>query len=122
MRQIKELNKNMILVITQWPSVIGQWVSWLLMLCFICSCSVSKQIGKQANSILLSDAAIATGHIGISIYEPATNKYWYNYNADKYFIPASNTKQPIHWPMPDGHLVMTNIMLLFKFFICIICH
>ncbi len=58
----------------------------------LASCSVSKQISKQATTILLNDTAISTGHIGISIYEPATNKYWYNYNADKYFIPASNTK------------------------------
>ncbi len=56
------------------------------------SCSVSRQISKNATSILLKDTAISTGQIGISIYEPATNKYWYNYNADKYFIPASNTK------------------------------
>ena len=56
------------------------------------SCSVSKQISKTANTILLNDTAISKGHIGISIYEPATNTYWYNYNADKYFIPASNTK------------------------------
>ncbi|MEO6251992.1 MAG: D-alanyl-D-alanine carboxypeptidase, partial [Ferruginibacter sp.] len=56
------------------------------------SCSVSKKISKQANAILLNDTAISKGHIGISIYEPATNTYWYNYNADKYFIPASNTK------------------------------
>ena len=61
-------------------------------LLFLSSCSVSKQISKQANLILLSDSAISTGHIGISIYEPATDKYWYNYNANKYFIPASNTK------------------------------
>jgi len=58
----------------------------------LCSCSVSKQISKQVNSILLNDTAISTGHIGISIYEPATNTYWYNYNATKNFIPASNTK------------------------------
>ncbi len=58
----------------------------------LASCSVSKQISKQATDILLKDTAISTGHIGISIYEPASNKYWYNYNADKYFIPASNTK------------------------------
>ena len=56
------------------------------------SCSVSKQIAKQANTILLSDTAISQGHIGISIYEPATGKYWYNYDATKYFVPASNTK------------------------------
>ena len=58
----------------------------------LASCSLSKQLSKQATDILLKDTAISTGHIGISIYEPASNKYWYNYNADKYFIPASNTK------------------------------
>jgi len=56
------------------------------------SCSVSKQISKQADAILLKDSAITKGHIGISIYEPATNTYWYNHNATKYFVPASNTK------------------------------
>ncbi len=56
------------------------------------SCSVSKQISNQAEKILLTDSAIRTGHIGISIYEPATGTYWYNYNADKNFIPSSNTK------------------------------
>ena len=56
------------------------------------SCSVSKQISKQAEKILITDSAIRTGHIGISIYEPATGTYWYNYNSDKNFIPASNTK------------------------------
>jgi len=72
--------------------VIGKWISCIIILGAISSCSVSKQIGKQANTILLNDTAIRTGHIGISIYEPATNTYWYNYNANKYFIPASNTK------------------------------
>ncbi len=56
------------------------------------SCSVSRQINKQAEIGLLKDSAISTGHIGICIYEPATNRYWYNYNSTHYFIPASNTK------------------------------
>ena len=60
--------------------------------CSLLSCSLNKQLGKQANKLLLRDSAIAAGHIGISIFEPATGKYWYNHNADKYFIPASNTK------------------------------
>lgn len=55
------------------------------------SCSVNKSIRKQAGQ-LLKDSAVNTGHMGISIYEPATGKYWYNYNANHYFIPASNTK------------------------------
>lgn len=56
------------------------------------SCSVSHQISQSADKILLKDSAISTGHIGISIYEPAINSYWYNYDATKYFVPASNTK------------------------------
>ena len=56
------------------------------------SCTVTRQISRQANNDLLKDSAIATGHIGISIYEPATGKYWYNFNAEKYFVPASNVK------------------------------
>ena len=56
------------------------------------SCTFTKRISKQANRVLLKDSAIKQGHIGISIYEPATGKYWYNYDAEKYFIPASNTK------------------------------
>ncbi|MFM6924121.1 MAG: D-alanyl-D-alanine carboxypeptidase [Ferruginibacter sp.] len=92
MKKIKESDSVMTLVRGNRSLVIGHWVSCLLILTFISSCSVSKQINKQAQTILLSDSAISTGHIGISIYEPATSKYWYNYNASKYFIPASNTK------------------------------
>ena len=55
-------------------------------------CSVSKQISKQANTFLLQDSALVNGQIGISIYEAATGKYWYSYQAEKYFVPASNTK------------------------------
>lgn len=40
----------------------------------------------------MNDSVIKTGHVGISIYEPATDTYWYNYDADKYFVPASNVK------------------------------
>lgn len=56
------------------------------------SCSINKQIGKQAANTVLKDSAINTGNIGICIYEPATKTYWYNYNSTHYFIPASNTK------------------------------
>ncbi len=56
------------------------------------ACTVSRQINKQAVQLLLHDSVISTGHTGISIYEPASGKYWYNYEATKYFVPASNTK------------------------------
>jgi D-alanyl-D-alanine carboxypeptidase/D-alanyl-D-alanine-endopeptidase (penicillin-binding protein 4) len=61
-------------------------------LLFTSSCSIHKKIAKQAADTVLKDSAIATGNIGICIYEPATSKYWYNYNSTHYFIPASNTK------------------------------
>lgn len=64
----------------------------IVLLVTLSSCSVSKQISRNANSLLLNDTAIRTGHIGISIYEPASNTFWYNYDAEKNFIPASNTK------------------------------
>ena len=77
-------------------SVIKQFLNWFGLfgcsLIMIVSCTVSKQIYKQANTILLKDSVINTGHIGISIYEPATDKYWFNYDATKYFVPASNVK------------------------------
>jgi D-alanyl-D-alanine carboxypeptidase/D-alanyl-D-alanine-endopeptidase (penicillin-binding protein 4) len=60
---------------------------------FITSCSLQKKIGKTA-AVALADSSLLNAHVGISIYEPATGKYWYNYNAEKYFVPASNTKLP----------------------------
>lgn len=56
------------------------------------TCFASAQISNLADSILLNDPVISTAHIGVSIYEPATNTYLYNYDAGKYFTPASNTK------------------------------
>lgn len=56
------------------------------------SCSVSKKISRQATKDVLRNEDFIHAHTGISIYEPATGKYWYNYQAEKYFTPASNTK------------------------------
>lgn len=63
-----------------------------LSLLFFTHHSFSQSISQLATNILLKDSAISKGNIGISIYEPATNRYWFNYNGTKYFIPASNTK------------------------------
>ncbi len=69
-----------------------------ILMCSFCllvaasSCSVNKQISRKASKLLLQDSAIRQGHIGISIYEPATGKFWYEHDAEKYFVPASNTK------------------------------
>lgn len=52
----------------------------------------TKRISNSAKENVLNDPALQTAHVGISIYEPATGKYWFNYQGDKYFVPASNTK------------------------------
>ena len=61
---------------------------------FLSSCSIQQKISKSAKQLVLSDSSLLTAHVGISIYEPSTGKYWYNYQGDKYFVPASNTKIP----------------------------
>ena len=59
---------------------------------FLISCSVSRQIGSWAKDDILNDTAVESAHVGISVYDPASSKYLYNYQGNKYFVPASNTK------------------------------
>jgi D-alanyl-D-alanine carboxypeptidase/D-alanyl-D-alanine-endopeptidase (penicillin-binding protein 4) len=70
------------------------FIFYFLLFIFFTSCSIEKQISKSAKDDVLSNKALTTAHVGISIYEPAANKYWFNYQGDKYFVPASNTKLP----------------------------
>ncbi|RYZ46195.1 MAG: hypothetical protein EOO14_24870, partial [Chitinophagaceae bacterium] len=55
-------------------------------------CGTTRNLQKAAQKNLLAAEALQTAHVGISIYEPATGKWWYNHQGDKYFVPASNTK------------------------------
>ncbi len=64
------------------------------LLTLLASCSIEKQIARSAKTEVLDAKALQTAHVGISIFEPAANKYLYNYQGDKYFVPASNTKIP----------------------------
>jgi len=56
------------------------------------SCSLQRKIAISAKENILNTPELQPAHIGISIYEPATGRYWYNYQGDKFFTPASNTK------------------------------
>ncbi len=49
-------------------------------------------IAKQAGKSMLHKQAFAPAHVGITVFDPEANKYIYNHNGDKLFIPASNTK------------------------------
>lgn len=66
----------------------------LIVVVLLASCSPARQVGKSARETVLNDEALRTAHVGISIYDPAAGKYLYNFQGDKYFVPASNTKIP----------------------------
>jgi serine-type D-Ala-D-Ala carboxypeptidase/endopeptidase (penicillin-binding protein 4) len=79
-------------VFNGFKKISAAWLLFIGSIWMLASCAVPKQISKQATKVLLKDSAISTGLIGICIYEPATSQYWFNYNATKFFVPASNTK------------------------------
>lgn len=56
------------------------------------SCSPFSRKARRAANVLISSPALKGAHAGICIYEPASDRYLYTYQADKYFVPASNTK------------------------------
>ncbi len=58
------------------------------------ACSVQKGISASARQLVLKDSSLLKAHVGISIFDPATGNFLYNYQGDKYFVPASNTKIP----------------------------
>src|SRR5688572_18650608 len=64
----------------------------LLCLLMMVGCSVQKQIGRQLNDEVLKDKNLVNAHVGVSIIDAADLKPVYNYQSDKYFVPASNTK------------------------------
>lgn len=55
------------------------------------ACGTQKKLHSGARH-LLQRPELAAAHTGISILDVETGKYLYNYQGDKYFIPASNTK------------------------------
>ncbi len=70
------------------------FIFYFLLFILFTACSIEKKISKSANENVLTNKALTSAHVGISIYEPAAGKYWFNYQGDKYFVPASNTKLP----------------------------
>jgi D-alanyl-D-alanine carboxypeptidase/D-alanyl-D-alanine-endopeptidase (penicillin-binding protein 4) len=63
------------------------------------SCHTQQKIQKSTtfNSRANQDTLLASpdlngAHIGFAVYNPSNKTYLYNYQGDKYFIPASNIK------------------------------
>jgi len=69
-------------------------LSLLVLFAALASCSSQRRINKSAQHNLINSAALKTAHLGISIYNLQKDKFLYNHNAEKYFVPASNTKIP----------------------------
>lgn len=67
-------------------------VSALAVIILFAACSPQRFIAKDVKSNLLKAPTLANSHVGISLYDPAEKKYVYNYQGEKYFVPASNTK------------------------------
>ena len=68
--------------------------STLFFLPVLVSCSVQKQIGKEARKNVINSKPLKSAHVGISIFDPATNETLFDFQGDKFFVPASNTKIP----------------------------
>lgn len=64
------------------------------LLFLLSSCSIQQQIGRSARAELLENRALKSAHVGISIFDPEENRFLYEYQGQKYFVPASNTKIP----------------------------
>jgi serine-type D-Ala-D-Ala carboxypeptidase/endopeptidase (penicillin-binding protein 4) len=54
--------------------------------------SVKDPIQSFTDEDLLRQPGLLPAQLGISLYDPAKAVYIYNYQGDKFFIPASNTK------------------------------
>ncbi|MGN6292204.1 MAG: D-alanyl-D-alanine carboxypeptidase/D-alanyl-D-alanine-endopeptidase [Chitinophagaceae bacterium] len=69
------------------------WLLVFIAAIAITSCSSQREI-QSAQKKLLAEPVIQTAHIGISVYDATEDKYVFNYQGDKYFVPASNIKIP----------------------------
>jgi D-alanyl-D-alanine carboxypeptidase/D-alanyl-D-alanine-endopeptidase (penicillin-binding protein 4) len=53
-----------------------------------------QTLDAYAQQYLLQAPGIRNAHVGISLFDPDSNKFIYQYQSDHFFTPASNTKIP----------------------------
>ena len=59
---------------------------------FLVSCATQKNISEHDYNDLLNDSSLQSAHVGICVLDETANTFLYNYQSEKYFVPASNTK------------------------------
>src|ERR1035437_6729852 len=55
-------------------------------------CSPARFIRREAERDLVGQAGLPGAQVGISVYDPGTARFLYDFQGDKFFVPASNTK------------------------------
>jgi serine-type D-Ala-D-Ala carboxypeptidase/endopeptidase (penicillin-binding protein 4) len=59
------------------------------------SCASQKQATvAKLQQQLINDSALTNAFVGIAVYDAENGRYLHQYNSNKYFVPASNTKLP----------------------------
>lgn len=61
-------------------------------LAVLSSCSMQQKISKKAQQLIIADSSLKEAHVGIAVQDNASGKMLYQYQSDKRFTPASNTK------------------------------
>ena len=63
-----------------------------ILLLLLTSCLSSRRLLRSSADRLVSAPVLEQAHVGISIYDAGSNRFLYNHQAEKYFVPASNVK------------------------------
>ena len=73
------------------PALMNKNLPILVTIALLTACSPTRLISDNAVSFL-KDPTLASAHVGIHIYDIDAAKTIYDFQGDKYFVPASNTK------------------------------
>lgn len=64
----------------------------LISIVLLASCSTTKKVQQNSKPEFLQNEIFKSAHVGVAVYDISANKYLVQYQSDKYFVPASNTK------------------------------
>lgn len=67
-------------------------LAFLLLFVFFASCATNRSIVRSADNNLYKDSVLKHALVGVSVFDPATQKTLFERNGATYFIPASNIK------------------------------